>query len=219
MLPAAAAVEAHSSKGALSTVLSQYKEAQAAWAQEKAKLRRDAVVARKQASKLELELARATRLQQHAALDVASLKAALKGRDVVLEEAMAKVKHLEEVLARSQEAAAQRLVSMQQERDDMQALLLATLAKLEGVEAVVAAADSTSAAMEEKGQPTPFNANIAQLVALSSNSCNPAGHQHVAAATTTRRQAADKQLEQDAVYKAEGAAGCGCALRALPAVP
>jgi hypothetical protein len=37
MLPsaAAAAVEAHSSKGALGTVLAQYKEAQAAWAQEK----------------------------------------------------------------------------------------------------------------------------------------------------------------------------------------
>jgi hypothetical protein len=65
-----------------------------------AKLRRDAVVARKQAAKLELELGRATRLQQHAALDVASLKAALKGRDVVLEEAMAKAKHMEEVLAR-----------------------------------------------------------------------------------------------------------------------
>eukprot|EP00775_Hariotina_reticulata_P014031 gene14031-94_t len=50
-----------------------------------------------------------------------------------------------------------------------------------------------------QGQPTPFNANVAQLVALSSSSCSPAGHQHVAAATTTRRQAADKQLEQDAV--------------------
>lgn len=37
----------------------------------------------------------------------------------------------------------------------MQALLLATMAKLEGVEAVVAAADSTSAAMEQKVRGGP----------------------------------------------------------------
>jgi hypothetical protein len=51
---------------------------------------------------------------------------------------------------RSQEVAAGNLCSLAAERDDLQALLLATLQRLEGVEAVVAAADATSAAMEEK---------------------------------------------------------------------
>jgi hypothetical protein len=51
---------------------------------------------------------------------------------------------------RSQEVAAEKLCSLAAERDDLQALLLATLQRLEGVEAVVAAADETSAAMEEK---------------------------------------------------------------------
>lgn len=51
---------------------------------------------------------------------------------------------------RSQEVAAEKLCSLAAERDDLQALLLATLQRLEGVEAVVAAADATSAAMEEK---------------------------------------------------------------------
>lgn len=36
----------------------------------------------------------------------------------------------------------------------LQALLLATLERLEGVEAVVAAADATSAAMEDKVRPS-----------------------------------------------------------------
>lgn len=53
-------------------------------------------------------------------------------------------------LRRSQEVAAEKLCSLAAERDDLQALLLATLQRLEGVEAVVAAADATSAAMEDK---------------------------------------------------------------------
>lgn len=46
--------------------------------------------------------------------------------------------------------AAEKLCGISAERDDLQALLLATLERLEGVETVVAAADATSAAMEEK---------------------------------------------------------------------
>lgn len=46
--------------------------------------------------------------------------------------------------------AAEKLCSLASERDDLQALLLATLERLEGVEAVVTAADAASAAMEEK---------------------------------------------------------------------
>lgn len=122
----------------LGTVLSQYKEAQSAWAQEKvraarrsgasvmcrcgmlprvllltpriatpsllllprqAKLRRDAVAARKQAAKLELELAKHSRQQQHRAAELASLRAALKGRDVQLEEAHARARQLQDALA------------------------------------------------------------------------------------------------------------------------
>eukprot|EP00878_Enallax_costatus_P010498 GHUV01010961.1.p1 GENE.GHUV01010961.1~~GHUV01010961.1.p1 ORF type:complete len:461 (+),score=214.24 GHUV01010961.1:460-1842(+) len=134
----------------LGTVLAQYKEAQAAWAQEKARLRRDAVASRKKASKLEIDLAKLQRLHEHKSLDVSTLKAALKGRDQSLDEAHAKIRQLEEALAKSNEVAAEKLCSMAAERDDLQALLLATLERLEGVEAVVAAADATSAAMEDK---------------------------------------------------------------------
>lgn len=134
----------------LGSVLAQFKEAQAAWAQEKAKLRREAVASRKKASKLELDLAKLQRLHQHKTLDVNSLKAALKGRDQTLEEAHGKVRQLEEALVRSSEVAAEKLCAIAAERDDLQALLLATLERLEGVETVVAAADATSAAMEEK---------------------------------------------------------------------
>lgn len=154
--PAAAAIKKPSAavsadRGSpLATVLAQYKEAQAAWAQDKAKLRREAVSCRKQAGKLELELAKLQRLHQHKTLDVSSLRAALKGRDLLLEEAQARSRQLEEALAKSQEVAAEKLCSLAAERDDLQALLLATLQRLEGVEAVVAAADATSAALEEK---------------------------------------------------------------------
>lgn len=134
----------------LGTVLAQYKEAQAAWGQEKAKLRREAVAARKEASQARLELTKASRSSEHRAQEASSLKAALKGRDVLLEELQGRVRQLEDELARCQEVAAERLVSVSRERDDLQALLLATLERLEGVEAVVAAADATSAAMEDK---------------------------------------------------------------------
>lgn len=64
-----------------------------------AKLRREAVANRKKASKLELEMAKLQRLHQHKSLDVSSLRAALKGRDLQLEEAHARNKQLEAALA------------------------------------------------------------------------------------------------------------------------
>jgi hypothetical protein len=64
---------------------------------------------------------------------------------------------------RSQEVAAEKLCGLAAERDDLQALLLATLQRLEGVEAVVAAADATSAAMEDKvGREGGLTFNTAQ---------------------------------------------------------
>jgi hypothetical protein len=65
-----------------------------------AKLRREAVTSRKQVGKLELELAKLQRLHQHKTLDVSSLRAALKGRDLLLEEAQARNRQLEEALAK-----------------------------------------------------------------------------------------------------------------------
>ncbi|KAF8071001.1 sugar phosphate/phosphate translocator [Scenedesmus sp. PABB004] len=134
----------------LATVLAQYREAQAAWAADKAKLRREAAAATKRATKLELELAQLRRASEHKAHDVASLRAALKGRDALLSESQARVRTLEEALAKSQDIAAEKLCGLARERDDLQGLLLATLDRLEGVEGVVAAADASSAAMEDK---------------------------------------------------------------------
>lgn len=51
---------------------------------------------------------------------------------------------------RAHEVAAEKLCSLAAERDDLQGLLLATLQRLEAVEGAVAAADASSAAMEDK---------------------------------------------------------------------
>jgi hypothetical protein len=69
----------------------------------------------------------------------------------------------------SQEVAAEKLCGLAAERDDLQALLLATLQRLEGVEAVVAAADATSAAMEDKvGLEGGMTPNTAQRCSADS---------------------------------------------------
>lgn len=134
----------------LASVLAQYKEAETFWAQEKARLRREAVTHRKKASKLELELQRVTRLHEHRGLDMKALKAALKSRDQQIQSLTARVKELEDVNARVQEMAAEKVSSVAAERDDLKALLLATLQRLEAVEEVVHRADVSSAMMEEK---------------------------------------------------------------------
>lgn len=65
-----------------------------------AKLRREAVTARKEASQARLELAKASRSSEHRAQETSSLKAALKGRDVLLEELQGRIRQLEDELAR-----------------------------------------------------------------------------------------------------------------------
>jgi len=65
-----------------------------------AKLRREAVAARKEASQARLELTKASRSSEHRAQEASSLKAALKGRDVLLEELQGRVRQLEDELAR-----------------------------------------------------------------------------------------------------------------------
>eukprot|EP00877_Chromochloris_zofingiensis_P008578 jgi/Chrzof1/3974/Cz13g15180.t1 len=134
----------------LSTVLAQYKDAQAAWAREKAGLRREAVTQRKRATKLEQDYTKLERLHAHKTLDVQTLRNALKGRDVQLQEADAEVKRLQAELQRSKEAAAEQLCELAGERDDLQALLLATLDRLEAVEGVAKRADESSLLMEQK---------------------------------------------------------------------
>lgn len=65
-----------------------------------AKLRREAVAARKEASQLRLELAKVSRSSEHRVQEASCLKAALKGRDVLLEEMQGRVKQQEDELAR-----------------------------------------------------------------------------------------------------------------------
>ena len=58
------------------------------------------MTARKRAAQLELENGRLQKQSQARAMDVSTLRAALKGRDIALAEAEAKVAQLEEALAR-----------------------------------------------------------------------------------------------------------------------
>jgi hypothetical protein len=65
-----------------------------------AKLRREAVAARKEVAQVRLELSKVSRSSEHRAQEASCLKAALKGRDVLLEELQGRVRQLEEELAR-----------------------------------------------------------------------------------------------------------------------
>ncbi|PNH04878.1 hypothetical protein TSOC_008904, partial [Tetrabaena socialis] len=82
----------------LSNVLAQFKEAEAAWANEKARLRREALEERKRANKLELEFKRQQRVLEHQALDIKALKTALKSRDGQLDGAAERVRELDGAL-------------------------------------------------------------------------------------------------------------------------
>ncbi|MEW5306660.1 MAG: hypothetical protein WDW36_009111 [Sanguina aurantia] len=134
----------------LSSVLSQYKEAETVWAQEKGRLRREALAERKRANKNDLELQRLSRLTEHKSLDIKALKIALRNRDVQLEDSHAGVKALEDALSRTQQEASLALSSLSAERDDLKALLLAALQRLEAVDGVVQRADVSTAMMEQK---------------------------------------------------------------------
>lgn len=63
-------------------------------------LRREAVTQRKRATKLEQDYTKLERLHAHKTLDVQTLRNALKGRDVQLQEADAEVKRLQAELQR-----------------------------------------------------------------------------------------------------------------------
>ena len=78
------------------------------------------------------------------------LLSALKNRDGQLAAACERIKELEEVLAKSQEANALHLCALNTERDDLKALLLATLQRLEAVDEMVHRADLSSTMMQEK---------------------------------------------------------------------
>lgn len=134
----------------LSTVLSQFKEAEEAWAHEKARLRREAVTERKRANKAELEASKQCRLSEQLQLDIKALKTALKNRDSQLEVAAHRIRELEGALKQSQEQSTVAIAGLNAERDDLKALLLQTLQRLEAVDHVVQRADMSSAIMEEK---------------------------------------------------------------------
>ncbi|GIL85755.1 hypothetical protein Vretimale_13216 [Volvox reticuliferus] len=134
----------------LSTVLAQFKEAEASWAHEKARLRRDAVEERKRANKLELEVKRQQRVLEHQALDIKALKTALKSRDSHIETATERVRELDSSLQRTQEETAVVIAELTAERDDLKGLLMAALQRLEAVNELVQRAEITSAVMEDK---------------------------------------------------------------------
>lgn len=69
------------------------------------------------------------------------------------------------LLFRSKEAAAEQLCELAGERDDLQALLLATLDRLEAVEGVAKRADESSLLMEQK-VGNPWVGMIRQTYAL-----------------------------------------------------
>ncbi|KAG2439424.1 hypothetical protein HXX76_004781 [Chlamydomonas incerta] len=134
----------------LSSVLAQFKEAETAWAHEKARLRREAIEERKRANKLELDNKRLQRVNEHQMLDVKALKTALKSRDSQLETATERIRELDVALQRTQEESALAIASLNAERDDLKGLLLAALQRLEAVDDLVQRADISSAMMEDK---------------------------------------------------------------------
>ncbi|KXZ52075.1 hypothetical protein GPECTOR_10g1098 [Gonium pectorale] len=121
----------------LSSVLAQFKEAETAWAHDKARLRREALEERKRANKLELECKRHQRALEHQALDIKALRTALKSRDSQLE-------------AATQEDAALTIANLNAEREDLKGMLAAALQRLEAVDEMVQRADISSAMMEDK---------------------------------------------------------------------
>mmetsp|Transcript_18736 Transcript_18736/g.34016 ORF Transcript_18736/g.34016 Transcript_18736/m.34016 type:complete len:396 (-) Transcript_18736:603-1790(-) len=134
----------------LAQVLAQFKEAEAAWANEKARLRREAVAERKRANTVELEHRRLERVADHRTLDLKALKTALKNRDAQLEAAGERVAELEMLLERTQSEATAQITSLAAERDSLRQLLLAALQRLEAVDHVVQRADISTSLMEEK---------------------------------------------------------------------
>lgn len=134
----------------LSSVLAQFKEAENAWAHEKARLRREALEERKRANKLELDVRRHQRTLEHQALDVKALKTALKSRDSQLEAAGERIRELEVALARTTEETALSIAGLNAEREDLKGLLAAALQRLEAVDELVQRADISSAVMEDK---------------------------------------------------------------------
>jgi len=134
----------------LASVLAQYRDAEAVWAQEKAKLRREMIEQRKRANRFESDYKKLVNQFDSRAVDIKSLKAALKNRDTQLHQMTIKLREAEESLQRCNETAAEELASLTEERDDLKSLLQATLARLESVDEVLHRADISTAMMEQK---------------------------------------------------------------------
>ncbi|KAF5835844.1 hypothetical protein DUNSADRAFT_6831 [Dunaliella salina] len=134
----------------LAAVLQQYKEAEVAWAHDKAQLRKEAVEQRRRANKADAELQRVHRMSEHKAMDIKALKSALKHRDEHLADAEERLRESERILSRSTEEANAKIAAIAAERDDLRTLLVATLQRLEAVDEAVHRTDLSSAMMEEK---------------------------------------------------------------------
>ncbi|KAG2502070.1 hypothetical protein HYH03_000563 [Edaphochlamys debaryana] len=134
----------------LSNVLAQFKEAETAWAHEKARLRRESIEERKRANKLELDFKRQQRMLEHQTLDIKALKTALKSRDSQLESAAERIRELDVALQRTQEEAALAIAGLNAERDDLKGLLVSALQRLEAVDEAVQRADISNAMLEDK---------------------------------------------------------------------
>ncbi|GAX84848.1 hypothetical protein CEUSTIGMA_g12269.t1 [Chlamydomonas eustigma] len=134
----------------LSSVLAQLKESETTWAHEKARLRREADVERRRALKIDVELQKATRMLEDRRLDTKALKSALKNRDNQLAASGERIKELEDALNRSQAESANRISTLTSESEDLKALLLATLQRLETVDQLVQRADASSNMMQDK---------------------------------------------------------------------
>lgn len=98
----------------------------------------------------EIELKKASRLLEHKKLDGKALRSALKNRDNQLAAAGERIKELEGALAMTQEDSSLRISALNTERDDLKALLLATLQRLESVDEMVHRADLSSTMMQDK---------------------------------------------------------------------
>mmetsp|Transcript_34455 Transcript_34455/g.97635 ORF Transcript_34455/g.97635 Transcript_34455/m.97635 type:complete len:395 (-) Transcript_34455:152-1336(-) len=142
--------EFRASRSPLASVLEQYREAETLWMQEKAKLRRELVEQRKRANKFEMEYKKLVNQYDSRAVDIKSLRAALKNRDSQIQQMTVKVRETETSLRRCNDTAAEELACLTEERDDLKSLLQVTLQRLESVDEVLHRADVSTAMMEEK---------------------------------------------------------------------
>eukprot|EP00892_Ulva_mutabilis_P000640 jgi/Ulvmu1/10577/UM065_0031.1 len=134
----------------LSGLLADYREAETKWNHERAELRRLLTNEKKRSVKLEGNLNRVHSMYDSKMTDLKAVRSALASREEQIKAAVQHAKELETAHAKAINSDRKALMAMTRERDDLKALLMASLQRLEAVDRVVQRADQSNAAMEQQ---------------------------------------------------------------------